>query len=291
MKFSSLCASCIVKQVPLLAEINKIDDKTEKETLRKVLSFFATADYSKSTPELVGGAWDIMTEQFGERDLYRSVKYSLNKKLLTISENIEKQIKDLSEPEQKFRLALCSDIAGNLIDFAASDSLNFDTFEKKLEEVQNTKFGVDDSNVLYEKLKTAKTVLWLGDNCGEIALDKMFAKVVKELFPNVNIFYTVRGMAVMNDVTLVDAEDVDMSSVATVITNGDKSAGTVLDCVSQEFKDLFFAADVVISKGQGNFEGLYYPPRKDIFFLYMAKCSVTAKMADVPVKSIVCKGF
>lgn len=291
MKFSSLCASCIVKQVPLLAEINKIDDKTEKDTLRKVLSFFANADYSKSTPELVGGAWDIMSEQFGERDLYRSVKLYLNKKLLSISLNIEKQIAELKTPEEKFRLALCSDIAGNLIDFAAPDTVDFDTFEKKIEEIQNTKFGVDDSEKLYKKLQSSKTLLWLGDNCGEIALDKMFIKVIKELFPSIDVHYTVRGMAVMNDVTTVDADDVAMGEVATVITNGDKSAGTVLDCVSAEFKDLFYKADVVISKGQGNFEGLYLPDRKDIFFLYMAKCPVTAKMADAPVKSIVCKGF
>lgn len=291
MKFSSLCASCIVKQVPLLAEINKIDDKTEKDTLRKVLSFFATADYSKSTPELVGGAWDIMSSQFGERDLYRSVKLYLNKKLLSISENIEKQIENLKTPKEKFRLALCSDIAGNLIDFAAPYSVDFETFENKINEIQNTKFGVDDSDILFEKLHSAKTILWLGDNCGEIALDKMFIKVLKEIFPSIQVFYTVRGMAVMNDVTTVDADDVKMSEVATVISNGDKSAGTVLECVSDEFKNLFYKADVVISKGQGNFEGLYLPDRTNIFFLYMAKCPVTAKMADAPVKSIVCKGF
>ena len=131
-------------------------------------------------------------------------------------------------------------------------------------------------------------MLYLGDNCGEIVTDKIFIREIKRQFPQINCFYAVKGFAVLNDVTMSDADMINMYEVATVISNGSKAAGTVLNDVSNDFKMIFDNADVIISKGQGNFESLYPINKENLFFLLIAKCSVIAKLFNVPVMSAIC---
>ena len=157
-----------------------------------------------------------------------------------------------------------------MIDFGAKYQLDvMDTINKVME----TKLAIDDSQKLRQDLKQANTLLYIGDNCGEIVLDKLFLESIK--LPE--MYFVVREGPIINDITMDDAKMTGIDKVAKVITTGDDSPGAVWESASKDFKDHFTNADVVISKGQGNLEGLIDVRHDHIYFLLITKCDLMAK--------------
>jgi len=265
-------------------EMSNISRDKQEIIMREVLQYLSTADYSKCNPEVIGGTWDIITKNINDKDPYKNIKEYYNLEVLKMTDMIEEIIKS---SDNHFNTALKIAIAGNLIDFNARHKFDFNLLKEKIENIIHTDLAIDDGEQLYEQLGKAKTILYLGDNCGEICLDKIFIKYIKEEFPDIDISYAVRGNPIVNDVTSIDAKMVDMHSVANVIENGDSSLGTVIDRTSKEFKDAFYSADVIISKGQGNYEGLTEIDR-GVFHLFMPKCKPIADLVSVKPMSIVC---
>jgi uncharacterized protein with ATP-grasp and redox domains len=146
-----------------------------------------------------------------------------------------------------------------------------------IDKVLNSDFAIDDSLELKRALSEAKTVLYLGDNCGELVFDKLFIETI--MHPN--LIYAVRGEPVINDVTLEDACYVGMDRVADLVSNGYDAPSTLLEHCSPEFLEVFNRADVIISKGQGNLEGLLGKTDKEVYFLLMVKCEVIADALGV----------
>jgi uncharacterized protein with ATP-grasp and redox domains len=144
--------------------------------------------------------------------------------------------------------------------------------ENTINEVVTKPLSIDHSTQLKEKIAQAKSILYLGDNAGEIVFDRLFLETIHH--PNVT--FVVRGGATINDATMEDVQTVGMQHVANVITNGFDAPSTVLERSSEEFRRHFAKSDLIISKGQGNLEGLYSLRDKRIFFLLMAKCDVIA---------------
>ena len=134
----------------------------------------------------------------------------------------------------------------------------------------------------------ALTLLVLGDNCGEIAMDRLLIETIRALYPDICVQYGVRGSAVVNDVVREDAEAVGMAEVAEVIDNGDCLLTTDLSRTSPEFDRAFYAADLIIGKGMGNYEGLHGCDRGGIFFLLIVKCRAIARMTGAPKGGILC---
>ena len=128
------------------------------------------------------------------------------------------------------------------------------------------------------------------DNCGEICLDKLLIRRIKKLNPEIDIYFGVRGKPVVNDSIEADAYFVGMDEYATIISNGDNSLGTVLERTSNEFKRIYRSADIVIAKGQANFESLS-EQEKNIYFLLMVKCEVIANYIGVAQKSLICLNY
>lgn len=179
-----------------------------------------------------------------------------------------------------FDLALRLSIAGNIMDYGANNS--FDVHET-INKVLKTSFAIDHSELLKNKIKKAKRILYLGDNAGEIVFDKLFIETIMHH----EVFYAVKGAPVLNDVTMTDAKEVGMDVVADVISNGFNAPSTVLNKCSKEFLEVYNMADLIISKGQGNYEGLMYENDPRIFFLLMAKCDVIAEKLNVTKGSFV----
>lgn len=179
-----------------------------------------------------------------------------------------------------FNLALRLAIAGNIMDYGASQV--FDV-HKTIKKVLNTDFAIDHSNLLKQRIKGAKHILYLGDNAGEIVFDKLFIETI--MHPNV--VFAVKDAPVLNDVTFQDAEEVGMYDVADVISNGYDASSTLLEKCSKEFLDVYNSADLIISKGQGNLEGLIDEKDPRIFFLFMVKCDVIAERVGVEKGSFV----
>lgn len=176
--------------------------------------------------------------------------------------------------------------AGNQIDFAGSREVRF-----VMEEVyhrMNGMLAVDDSGQLFKDLKDAKSVLYIGDNCGEIVLDKLFIEEIRKQYPDLSVTYGVRGEPIVNDVTILDARMTGMERVAEVIENGSGALGTVLSDTSLQFRNVFEKADVIISKGQGDFESLSECTDKNIYHLMMVKCERIAGILKAPVGELIC---
>jgi len=173
----------------------------------------------------------------------------------------------LAKNQLNFALRLA--IAGNLIDYATSNSFDLNG---TIQKVLNSSLAIDHSEQLAAKIANAKSILYLGDNAGEIVFDKLLIETIN----HPNLTYVVRGGPVINDITMNDADYVNMHTAANVITNGYDAPSTLLSFCSSEFIDAYKNADLVISKGQGNFEGLIQEKDKEIFFLLMAKCNVIA---------------
>ncbi len=130
---------------------------------------------------------------------------------------------------------------------------------------------------LRDKINGSEKILYLGDNAGEIVFDKLFIETMQH--PDVT--FVVRGKPVINDVTFEDVRQTRIDNVCKVISNGYDAPSTLLEFCSEEFLDKFNTADLVISKGQGNFEGLMYTTHPNVFFLLMAKCEPMAELLGV----------
>jgi uncharacterized protein with ATP-grasp and redox domains len=186
----------------------------------------------------------------------------------------------LTESDHPFELALRLSIAGNIMDYGAGNS--FDIY-KTIDKVISATFAIDHSNQLKQQILKAKSILYLADNAGEIVFDKLFLETIGH--PDVTI--AVRGGRALNDATFQDAEAAGIDSVAKVISNGFDAPSTVLGQCSEEFLAVYHSADLIISKGQGNLEGLIHEKDPRIFFLLMVKCDVMAEMLNVKKGSFV----
>lgn len=219
----------------------------------------------------------ILRNYTGNSDPYKQEKKKYNDLALGMLPDMESLVR---RSDDHFNTALRLSIAGNIIDFAVNDTFNL---QATLDRVLKSQFAIDDSELLKKALGKAGSVLYLGDNAGEIVFDKLFIKTIG----HPGLVYAVRGAPVINDATIEDAEYVGMSEVAKVISNGFDAPSTVVSESSDEFRRFFSEADLIISKGQGNLEGLMHLKDKRIFFLLMVKCNVMAEFLKVEKDSFV----
>lgn len=178
------------------------------------------------------------------------------------------------ESENPFETAVRLSIAGNIMDYGANHDFDINT---TIQKVLSVPFAINHTVQMRERVATANQVLYLGDNAGEIVFDKLLI----ETMMHPNLIYAVKGAPVLNDVTMIDALQCEMDVAADVIHNGYDAPSTVLPKCSKEFQKIFETSDVIISKGQGNLEGLISLNDSRIFFLLMVKCDVIAEVLNV----------
>lgn len=279
------CFQCDINQMKKISGFLQLDQAAGNQLIRLTDDYLKTCDMTKTNPEAMGEIWAVIRDVLGTDNPYQEIKSYYNRLVLSMSDLIDKLICASSD---RLVCGLKLAIAGNLIDFAARHEFDENSLKEMIGNISGTELAIDHSPQLFDTLKKSRTLLYLGDNCGEIVLDKHFILLLKEYYPNLQVFYGVRGKPIVNDVTAEDAREVCMEEAATVISSGDGSLGTVLHRTSTEFQEIFGAADVVICKGQGNYEGLADCRRDNIFFLFMAKCSLVAAPLGIDKMSIVC---
>lgn len=189
----------------------------------------------------------------------------------------------VNKSNDPFQMALRLAIAGNIIDYGPNHVFDIN---RTLKRAKSIVLAIDDSESLRQSISQAKMLLYLGDNAGEIVMDRIFLETIN----HANIYFAVRGSPIINDALIEDAELVGIDKIATVITNGDDAPGTILENTSTEFRDIFAQADLIISKGQGNYEGLN-ETEKNIYFILITKCDHVAdhlgvKKGDFVVKQL-----
>jgi damage-control phosphatase, subfamily I len=265
------CFFCFARAFERLIEKENLEPEGKKHFANDMFGLFNEVKHDFSIPKLSRELHVLLKKYSNNLDPYKEAKKQSNDLVLSMYPDLKEIV---FQSENQFETALRLAIAGNIIDYGIGN--HFD-LQATIDKVLNSDFAIDDSLNLKQAISEAKTVLFLGDNCGELVFDKLFIETI--MHPN--LIYAVRGEPVINDVTLEDAKYVGMDIVADVISNGYDAPSTILEHCSSEFLEVFNRADVIISKGQGNLEGLLGKTTKDVYFLLMVKCEVIADALGV----------
>ncbi len=270
MKSSLECIPCFVRQTLDACRMVTDDETKIMKIMKQVLSVLPASDLAVPPPLIAQAIHRIIRKELAVGDPYRHLKDLSIGKALEFAGTAERLITGAKDP---FASSLRFAIAGNIIDFGKDTQWDekkiLGSFYKALDQ------SVDETMIaeLRVKLEKAKTVLVLGDNAGETVFDRLFI----EQFPgNPSVFYAVKGSVVLNDATAEDAVASGLDRVAHIVSNGTDIPGTIVEDSTPEFRKLFAESDVVIAKGQGNFETLNDESR-EIFFLLQIKCESLAK--------------
>lgn len=225
-----------------------------------------------TNPKLATEIHRIARTKLNIQDLYASEKNLANETLLNDHVFWGSFIDNNVNP---FRTAVKLAVVGNIIDYGAH-SLQGDLVEQitSLYSLPLKKDRISDLEAAIEK---ANSVLYLGDNAGEVFFDKLLIETIK----HPNLTYVTRGNPVINDITIDDAIQVGIDNVCKLISNGYDAPSTLLDNCSDEFIEAYKSADLIISKGQGNFEGLMNENHPNTYFLLIAKCQPMAELLGV----------
>lgn len=265
------CFFCFARAFEKLIEAENLTLAQKNSFTKGMAMLYGKTSESFSAPAFSRDLHQILKLYSTNADPYLEIKKQSNDLVLALYPSLKQMV---LESENPFDTALRLAIAGNIIDFAVGDQHNLDA---TIHKVLHSDFAINHSAQLKEALSTAKTVLYLGDNAGEIVLDKLFI----ETLMHPNLYFAVRGAPVINDATFDDAQYVGIDAVADVISNGYDAPSTIVDRCSPQFQELFNKADVIISKGQGNLEGLLDKTNKEVYFLLMVKCDVIAEALGV----------
>lgn len=288
MKIRPECIPCI-----LTVRVNELmrlitDEEKLKQAVKELLSFMAeNLDYDEYVTVYATNAFRLVKKLSGNNDPYREVKVYSNKVTLRILNEVERKISSL-QGYSAFREACLAALAGNAIDFGvAGYSARIEDFSKEVEQI---KLAVDDSKKVFEEISSRKMkILYLMDNCGEAVLDILLIKQLTAM--GHEVVAVVKSGSFQNDITLKEAEEIELSKYCKVIGSGTDGSSIFWNEVSSELKEEYMNSDLVISKGMANFEYLSEAniPSKPVVYMLKAKCRNIAKELGVNVGDYVIK--
>ncbi|WP_373071549.1 DUF89 domain-containing protein [Sulfurimonas sp.] len=283
MNIANECIGCIVNQSVKVSKAIDADETLSNKLVSTVEDMSKSFSYSDTPPKIAADVYEKMAEIANKEDLYDEVKEHSTKKALSFVPIVKEKLQNSSE---KLLTATKIAVAGNVIDLAAE--VEFD-LEEELEKIFHTEFAYNDFDRFKDQLSVAKKVVVLGDNVGEHIFDYMFVETLKELYPNIKLTYMVRGNPIINDVTIKEAKEAGFDQICNLVNSGVNTPGFTYARATDEAKELFDSADLIISKGMGNYECMSPSHRKNICFLLKVKCSVVASSLSKEIGDIVCK--
>lgn len=270
MRITESCARCLYDKQKNLTD--------NKEYLDKIKKIIDTRKEDDTSPFLVYLFTQEYIKYFGKKDSYKDIKKQYNDLVLGIEDKIRQNI---IASENPILMSLLYARAGNYIDFGAMNHVDKNVFLSLLNQEKQNDTDTKTLESFLTQCSKAKNFLLITDNCGEIVLDKLFIEQIKIRFPKLNINVLVRGNEVLNDATMKDAEYVGLNNIANIISNGTSVAGTIYNMISDTAKEVIDKADVILAKGQGNYESLSGQGRH-IFYSFLCKCDLFTSRFNVP---------
>lgn len=282
MKISLDCFPCFLRQTLEAGRISGADEKTQREVLNSVMRVLQNLPEERTPPQIGRLIHKTIREAAGNPDPYKEIKQDHNERVLKMETDLTNLVNESSSP---LISALKLAGAGNLIDLGP---------ERKWSDVSEVFEGFVDKNsnffnypALENSLKNSSGLLYIGDNAGEIVIDKILVKLLIQE-TDTDITYAVRGMPIINDATMEDAKFVGITDIVRVIDTGADFPGVDLESSSEEFLHYYYKSDMILAKGQGNYESLS-DENENIFFLLQAKCPVIAGKIGCRVGDLVLK--
>ena len=270
MRISESCAKCLYDR-----QLNKTDNE---ENLAEIKELLDNRRESDTSPYMVYLFNKVHIRYFGTGADYKDIKKKYNDLVLALEENLRAEIENAPDPLAK---SIVIARVGNYIDFGAMNHVDENEF---LTLFKDTEMRQDDISV-YESFirecENARSFLLVCDNCGEIVLDKLMIEQLKKRFPYLDIKAMVRGGEVLNDATVEDAVYSGLDKVAGIVSNGEAIAGTIYDMMPEEARNSIDEADVILAKGQGNYESMSGQGRH-AFYEFLCKCDLFTNRFKVP---------
>lgn len=258
---------CLLKrQANVLKDMEQEEIKTNY--FKEVMRILSEAKEGETAPVIVARFNELHQRYFGRAYSFEEIKEKYNQCMLEKEAEIREKIKNTANP---LKTALIYARVGNYIDFGALGNVTEDKLLELMERVKTETLDEIEYDYFQQDLKQAEKLAYLTDNCGEIVLDKLLIEQLKESYPRLEITVIVRGGKVLNDATIEDAKMTGITKLVKVIDNGTQVAGTDLNSISQEAMAVIEDADLILSKGQGNFETLN-GCNKNIYYLFLCKC-------------------
>ena len=280
MKTALECIPCFVRQAAEAVEMSGCSASCKERLLRRLLREIASADWAVMPVTIAQRIQRTVRDETEHRDPYRELKAKMNRTALDLLPALADTVRRQPDPRTAVvRLA----IAGNLLDAGSKARLAPEDLPKRLSAIWDMPL-VGNAADLFRAAEVAERILYLADNAGEIVFDRLLI----EALPTEKITVAVRGAPVINDATMEDAHTAGIPAVAKVIDNGSDAPGTLLDECSQPFRLHFDDADMIIAKGQGNYETLS-ETNKHVFFLLTVKCPMIATDIGAAVGDLVVK--
>ncbi len=273
------CFPCFLRQSIIALRLGTKDESLRETILKSTLDYIQDTDISKPPAYTTTFIHKKIRQMLGI-DPFKEIKSEYNQIALRLYPSLKTTIEKSPDPLWiSTRLA----IAGNVIDFGIFTSVDI---EGAIRKALNNQLAVDDYSSFKNAISIADKILYLTDNAGEIVFDRLLIETLIQLGKEVKA--VVKGSPVINDSTMDDAEESGLTEVCDVIDNGSEAVGTILEWTSSVFQKIFNDAQLVISKGQGNFETLIGAEKK-IFFLFQSKCDVVSKELGLSTGSMLLK--
>ncbi len=274
MKTRPGCVPCFFKQALEAARLAGADEVTQKKVLDELARSLGDFSFSNCPSQMGRTIYSLVRRITGNDDPFKEIKDKSNRFALALYPDLKKKIEDSGD---RLLTAVELAIAGNIIDYGVKNYLEV---EKEVEEFLNQDFNINSKNNKarfdYQDFKHAldgaDSVLYLADNAGEVVFDKLLIEEMGK-----KVIYAVKEKPIINDALMEDAYACGIQKIARVISSGSDAPGTILDICSEEFLKIYNQAELIISKGQGNFEALNNQTTRPIFFLFKVKCSVLAQ--------------
>lgn len=271
MKIQNECIPCLVRQAYEVAELLTSDKALQQDILRFTLNRLSQSDFQETAPQLAMEIHQQVCRLTDNPDPYLPYKKQFNKIATQLVDTLKLQEK-IEQAASPFDMACRLAIAGNIIDFGLGMALDQAKVEESIQQcLQVELFGMS-GEALESRVASAKNIMVIADNAGEIVFDKLLVGQM----PRERVTYVVKGAPIVNDATMEDAQAVGMTRLVKVIDNGNGAQGTILELASVPFLQAYRTADLILAKGQANFETLSDLQDPRIVYLLKAKCRSVA---------------
>jgi uncharacterized protein with ATP-grasp and redox domains len=278
------CLPCLMSQALKAARAATDDEGIQRQVVNAIAGLIPELSLGLKPPEIAQRGYRLIGQITGNNDPFCQAKVDANHTALSLWPQLKQMVE---QSEDGLFMACRLAMLANSIDFGPN--FNHGGIGTIIDEAKtgSVPLTVNDYDQLWSNLNNSRTLLYLGDNAGEIVFDRLLIEEIHRV-RELETYFVVREKPVINDVTTDDAQTVGMDRVAKIISNGSDAPATILAQCTAELKQLFRTADIIIAKGQGNYESLEDEPG-NIFFLLRAKCPLVAELLGVSVGDCVLK--
>ena len=274
------CLKCFVSQIDKVLLNLDVNGTDKKRFFLSALNFLSKIeDFNCSPPEIARQLYAYLYKLLGNNNPFESIKKDTNKLAEKVLNEIISKNKNLTlEDFVKFT------VAGNVIDFGVGSVKSDYNFKQLVETLCNFSLEINDYKIFEEQLNNCKKMLYILDNSGEAVFDKHLLDIINENYNHIEIFIAARNENIINDISVPDAYELGFDKVGNIISTGYNGPGVLIEKASEVFLKIYNSAEIIISKGQGNFETLWGED-KNIFYALKIKCKHVADISGFKLNS------